>query len=98
MIIRLVKMEFRESAVADFLELFETRKAHIKACEGCLHVALWRDVQHPATFFTYSHWRDEAALEAYRQSPFFKDTWTRTRALFAQKAAAWSVQEQSSAI
>ncbi|MBL7795100.1 MAG: antibiotic biosynthesis monooxygenase, partial [Saprospiraceae bacterium] len=38
-----------------------------------------------------SIWDDEAALERYRESELFQATWERTKALFAEKAEAWSV-------
>lgn len=88
-------MEFREDAVAQFELLFEARKSGILASEGCLHVALLRDINQPNIFFTYSHWRDQDALEGYRHSEFFKDTWAKTKVLFAGRAAAWSVEDVS---
>lgn len=91
-------MEFRPDEVPAFRALFAERKAGIKAHDGCLHVSLMQDVHEPSVFWTYSHWRDEAALANYRASGFFKDTWTRTKALFAEHAAAWSVQEVDAAL
>jgi heme-degrading monooxygenase HmoA len=41
--------------------------------------------------FTFSIWDSEAALENYRQSDLFRDTWAKTKALFAEKAEAWSM-------
>lgn len=95
MIVRIVKMTFRAEAVADFLALFEERKEQIRGFEGCLHLELWQEAGNECVFFTYSHWTSESALDHYRFSSFFKDTWTRTRALFDQKAEAWSVNQRS---
>ena len=36
-------------------------------------------------------WDSEEALDNYRSSPFFAETWRATKALFAAKAEAWSV-------
>ena len=33
-------------------------------------------------------------LEAYRNSKLFEETWTQTKALFADKPQAWSLQER----
>ena len=88
-------MEFRPEAVTDFLQLFKERQAQIQTFDGCHAVQLLQDLHNEAIFFTHSYWESEAHLEQYRQSAFFKDTWQRTRALFAEKAAAWSVQEAS---
>jgi heme-degrading monooxygenase HmoA len=42
---------------------------------------------------TYSLWDDEDSLNRYRHSDFFKQTWTTTKQLFAQKAEAVSLNE-----
>lgn len=94
MIVRIVQMTFREDAVSAFEELFEERKSLIRHFEGCTHLELWQDARQPAVFFTYSHWESEAHLDRYRFSEFFKDTWARTKSLFAEKPSAWSVQQR----
>lgn len=91
MIIRIVQMTFREDCIQDFISLFETRKQAIKGFDGCTHLELWQDSAHEHIFFTYSIWESEAALNHYRFSDFFKDTWGKTKALFAEKPHAWSV-------
>lgn len=95
MIVRVVKMVFRPECVADFTALFEERKEQIRHFEGCRHLELWRQEGKENVFFTYSHWDSEIALDHYRFSEFFKDTWARTRALFLDKAEAWSVVQES---
>lgn len=90
-LIRIVKMEFRPAEIERFLAIFAERRERIRAFPGCTHLALWRDQQNGHVFFTYSHWESAAALEAYRQSVFFKSTWALTKPLFAARAAAWSV-------
>ena len=94
MIVRIVQMNFREGEVAAFLALFEERKLLIRNFKGCSHLELWQDAHDPNIFFTYSHWESEESLNHYRFSELFKDTWTRTRALFADKANAWSVNQK----
>lgn len=95
MIIRIVRMEFRPEAVADFEALFAERKNQIRAVDGCLHLELWRDSGSPNVYLTYSHWKSETALDHYRFSEFFKDTWGRTKALFAAPPLAWSVTRET---
>lgn len=92
--IRIVKMSFRPECVEDFQQLFEERKAIIRTQEGCTHLELLRDINHPNVFFTYSFWEEPKYLEQYRNSEFFADTWAKTKALFAEKAAAWSVAQE----
>ena len=42
-------------------------------------------------FFTLSIWEHPQALENYRNSELFKDTWSKTKALFdEQRPEAWS--------
>ena len=91
MIIRIVKMVFRKDEVEAFKQLFEERKSLIRNFEGCTHLELWQDTNHPQTFFTYSWWDTEAHLNQYRSSHFFDDTWTLTKQKFAAKPEAWSV-------
>ncbi|MBS1588307.1 MAG: antibiotic biosynthesis monooxygenase [Bacteroidetes bacterium] len=95
MIVRIVKMQFNSKDCSAFQELFESRKAEIRSFTGCIHLELWRDTTDPTIFFTYSIWQSQAALDKYRFSDFFKDTWTQTRKLFHEKAQAWSVQSIS---
>jgi heme-degrading monooxygenase HmoA len=87
-------MEFKEGEVSMFLSLFEERKELIRNFNGCSHLELWQEAHNANIFFTYSHWDSEDALDHYRFSELFKDTWTRTKVLFAAKAQAWSVNQK----
>jgi quinol monooxygenase YgiN len=93
-IIRIVRMKFRQEEAGNFEALFAERKEQIRGFEGCLHLELWRDAADANVFLTYSHWESEAALDHYRFSEFFKDTWGRTKALFAAAPLAWSVNRE----
>lgn len=92
MITRIVKMSFHAHTLDSFLQLFEERKATIRAFPGCTHLELLKDINDPNCFFTYSKWQNEAALNNYRQSEFFIETWASTKKLFAAKPEAWSVE------
>src|SRR5689334_18832526 len=93
MIVRVVKMEFQEEKVAEFLALFEGRKERIRHFQGCRHLELWRQAGTTNVYFTYSHWNAETDLNHYRFSEFFKETWQLTKALFSAKPQAWSVEQ-----
>lgn len=93
MIIRIVMMTFRPEEVDAFLKLFEERKELIRGFEGCRHLELWQDTNGNNVYFTYSHWDSEEALNKYRFSELFKDTWVKTKALFAGKPQAWSANQ-----
>lgn len=92
MIIRIVKMVFKEEAIESFKALFEERKNLIRNFEGCTRLELWQDKNHPQTFFTYSWWDSEEHLNQYRASHFFDDTWSLTKQKFAAKPEAWTVE------
>jgi hypothetical protein len=92
MIKRIVKMTFRPDQVDTFLhDVFEQSKNKIRAFPGCRHMELLKHTDAPNVLFTLSVWEDAAALDRYRHSELFRDTWTKTKALFEQKAEAWSV-------
>lgn len=95
MIIRIVKMTFRMEEVETFRALFESKKQLIRGFRDCVHLELWQDAQDVAVFFTYSHWKSEEALNKYRSSALFKEVWADTKALFAAKPEAWSVNRQT---
>ena len=93
MIIRLVKMQFRSDSRGDFESLFLQRKDMIEKQAGCQSVKLFNDIKDNSIYFTYSIWDSQDALEDYRASAFFKETWAITKSLFTDKAKAWSVKE-----
>ena len=96
MFIRIVKMSFDNSNVELFLENFNNNKEKIRKVEGCRLLELYRDRNISSTFFTYSYWETEAALEAYRKSELFKTVWAKTKKLFNDKPQAWSVDKLES--
>lgn len=89
----MVKMTFREDVVDSFKAFFASIKVDIRNFDGCNHLELWQDAVDSNIFFTYSHWRDATALNHYRNSDFFRNTWQQTRKLFSAKAEAWSVNQ-----
>ena len=91
MIIRIVKMSFDPEKVNEFLEIFESSKNRIRNSEGCTHLELLNDANHPNVFFTYSHWDNEIYLDNYRRSELFGSVWPETKKLFNASAEAWSV-------
>ena len=97
MIKRLVKLTFRPQLVTEFQALFEETKDRIRHFPGCLHLELLREADQENVFFTCSFWENEQALDAYRHSELFKDTWARTRALFLEKGEAWTMEVVSEA-
>ncbi|WP_353076531.1 antibiotic biosynthesis monooxygenase family protein [Flavobacterium sp.] len=93
MLVRIVKLTFQEDKIADFLNNFNEIKHQIRRFEGNEFLELYQDKQDIRVFFTYSYWKDEAALEKYRQSELFNEVWSYTKTLFADKPEAWSVNK-----
>jgi len=86
-------MQFRKGESEAFLDIFNASKHLIRQRDGCQHLRLYSEAGLPEVFFTYSVWTSVAHLDAYRNSELFRTTWTKTKALFADKAEAWSVEE-----
>jgi quinol monooxygenase YgiN len=91
MLIRIVRMTFREEHTEDFRRIFRESQELIRQQPGCQHVELWQDADDPRVFCTYSHWESVAALNAYRRSELFGQVWPATKVLFAAPAQAFSV-------
>ena len=95
MITRVVKMTFRPGTEPDFHAVFTASAPVIRSFEGCIEMNVFNDVAAPNVYFTISKWENEEALNNYRNSDFFKDVWAQTKALFANKAEAWSLSQVS---
>lgn len=91
MIIRIVKMTFRETNIDDFKDFTGSIKHKIRDFSGCQHLDILQDIHNKNIFFTYSRWKSEEDLNNYRDSDFFKETWTTARAWFASRPEAWSL-------
>lgn len=88
-------MSFREEEILSFLEIFEKQKVFIASFDGCSHLELLKDKNRANVFFTYSHWENEAALERYRESDFFRNIWSGVKEKFDAKPEAWSLAKHS---
>ena len=86
----MVKMSFHPHLAKDFLNLFEEKKERIANFKGCTHLELLRDTNAQSSYMTYSHWESEEALNNYRKSDFFSETWIATKKLFDAKPEAVS--------
>ena len=99
MLIRIVRMTFNPEKIQDFKSLFDEVKPRIQNSPRCIHVEHYVLIRQNQmcfilianVFYTYSKWKDEEALEAYRTSDFFEATWKRTKVLFEEKTEAYSL-------
>ncbi|ALM06812.1 antibiotic biosynthesis monooxygenase [Sediminicola sp. YIK13] len=94
MFVRIVKLTFKKENIASFEQIFEDSKNLIRNVEGCTFLELLQDKDQPNIFFTYSYWQSEENLDNYRNSTLFKNIWGQTKALFAERAEAWSVDKK----
>jgi len=92
-IIRIVRLSFKNENIEDFLRLFTKSKDIILNFDGCLSLDIYKDYHHPNVYYTYSQWMSQESLDNYRMSPFFKETWDKTKALFNDKPQAFSLSE-----
>ena len=92
MIKRIVKLTFEVDKVEAFTAIFEKSRLNIRRFPGCNYLEVWQEKNQPNVFFTYSFWESEAALDQYRHSALFQDTWSQTKKLFADKPMAWTVE------
>lgn len=93
MIIRIVQMTFQENRVDDFLKFAREIRYRIRDFPGCEHLDILRDTNKRNIFFSYSIWESADDLECYRNSDFFRVTWSRVREWFSEKPRAWSVEK-----
>ena len=86
-------MHFRPGERDAFLDIFNASKHLIRQFDGCQHLRLYNEAGCPDVFFTFSVWTSAEHLDAYRNSELFRTTWTKTKALFADKPQAWSMNQ-----
>jgi hypothetical protein len=83
-------MTFRREEAETFLAIFMEAKPAILSFPGCTGVELWRGAADSNQFTTCSTWVSEEALNNYRNSEIFRQTWSKTKPLFSSKAMAFS--------
>lgn len=91
MIVRIVKMTFQEDRIREVGHFLSRVQEKIKRTRGCLHLDILQDSTDQRIFFSYSLWRSEGDLSEYRNSAFFKQTWSTARKWFSDKPQAWSL-------
>ena len=87
---RIVKLTFDPEFVSGFLEMMEDYRDRIAGAEGCVSLKMLQGGTQNNLIFTYSEWKDESYLDAYRNSDLFKEVWSKTKIGFTEKPEAWS--------
>ena len=93
MLIRIVKMTLEKQHVAEFRRIFEKHRIDILNFEGLSFLELYEEKGGSHIFITISHWKNEAALENYRSSEYFRTLWSKAKSLFADTPQAWSLEK-----
>jgi autoinducer 2-degrading protein len=84
MVILHVTVQVKPEHVSEFLDVVRYDAEHSEKDEpGCLRFDVIQDRDDTNRFYFYEVYRDEAALEAHRQTPHFK--------LYAEKVQPWLV-------
>ena len=82
MVVLHVTVQVKPEHVPEYLEAVRHDAEHSEQDEpGCLRFDVIQDRDHANRFYYYEVYKDEAALEAHRQSPHFK--------LYVEKTSAW---------
>ena len=92
MITRIVKLEFEEDKVQEFLDFFDTVKSVVNGFPGCAGMKLYTDVENPTIIMTYSYWESTEDLERYRKSSEFGRIWPTIKPWFCSKPEAWTLR------
>ncbi len=88
--IRLVKLTIKQEEVEKFKSIFSASRGVILGFKGCEKLSLVVDNNNPQIMFTVSHWENESDLENYRNSDFFKNTWSTVKKMFDAAPEVWS--------
>ena len=97
MLVRIVRMTFKAECREAFKAHFESIKSIVRGFDGCLFLELYADADNENVMVTHSHWRDAAALEAYRTSETFAKIWKETKPFMSEKTFAFSMYKISEA-
>jgi autoinducer 2-degrading protein len=82
MVVLHVTVQVKPEHVAEFLEVIRHDAEHSENDEpGCLRFDVIQDKDDPSRFYFYEVYRDDAALEAHRQTPHFKLYLEKSRSL-----------------
>ena len=84
MVVLHVTVQVKPEHVKEFLDVVRYDAEHSEKDEpGCLRFDVIQDKDDPNRFYFYEVYRDEAALEAHRQTPHFKHYFEKSRSLMA---------------
>lgn len=92
MIVRIVRLSIAARNRELFLDYFRETYTQIRHFEGCHHLELFQDKNEPEIVITLSRWDHEEALNNYRNSEIFRQTWAKVKPLFSAPPHAFSME------
>lgn len=93
MIVRIVRMTFKEGNIGDFINLFTRTSSKIAEMKGCKHLELMSEPSNKRVFCTYSIWDSETDLNNYRNSETFNTIWGECKTYFSERPVAFSLEK-----
>lgn len=94
MITRIVQLKFNHDFSWNaFRKLYEERNPATRGVPGCVEVKIMKDVNAPNIYYTVSKWSSNEALENYRSSEYFAETWPMVKSTLAEKANAFTIED-----
>jgi quinol monooxygenase YgiN len=88
LIILLVEVEIRPEKREEFLAAITDNATHCEADEpGCSRFDILQDKANPNVYFYYEVYRDEAAVQAHRETPHFQRYREQARDLTVRTSA-----------
>jgi quinol monooxygenase YgiN len=72
MLILVVSLKIADGRENEVTEMFRKLEAATRQEPGCITYVVQRSRENPLHYLVYEQYRDEAALEAHRNSPHFK--------------------------
>lgn len=93
MLILVVEVHIKAEMRDRYLEVIRDDAMHSERDEpGCLRFDVLQDTEDPNKFFYYEVYRDEAALQAHRETPHFKRYFEQVGQLTDRETARHSVR------
>ena len=83
MVVLHVTFQVKPERVTEFSEMARYDAEHSQQEPGCLRFDVIQDRDDPNRFYFYEVYKDEAALQAHRQTPHFKLYFEKTQPWFA---------------
>lgn len=92
MLVRIVRLTFLPEEAWRFPEVFRAAVPK-QARMGCTSNRMYLQAGTDNIFVTISEWESAEALEGYRKSDLFYDTWGKLKPYFCAPAEAYSLTE-----